>query len=294
MIEQCELAYQLNNHPIYTISELWSCLVSLFAIPSLIYFLTRKVMLMRFHGNLKVLLMAYFSSLLLLSTVTFLGYIYQITSSQASNSKCGLLLESKIFKLSHIPLLFMLTCSLLLPIGFSIERSIALRMAKKYEHVRTFLGPILVFILVGIDFLAVKLDLENETFSGPYLSFILVPSTSATQFNIFFVFLLAVQIFNLICNCFLLKIQRRLNLRYLRRDCSLSLRYEMEEISQSSKFTLIVSFTHALFAGWYVICALLTRKLGESFFNFPINQVIIFVAAMLTNQMIRYYSYVRV
>lgn len=78
----------------------------------------------------------------------FVLQIYQITSSQASNSKCGLLLESKIFKLSHIPLLFMLTCSLLLPIGFSIERSIALRMAKKYEHVRTFLGPILVFILV--------------------------------------------------------------------------------------------------------------------------------------------------
>ena len=45
----------------------------------------------------------------------------------------------------------------------------------------------------------------------------------------------------------------------------------MEEITQSSKFTFIITFTHLLFFGVYTICSILVRVLGQSFFGSLIN-----------------------
>uniref|UniRef100_A0A1I7U8L5 Serpentine receptor class gamma n=1 Tax=Caenorhabditis tropicalis TaxID=1561998 RepID=A0A1I7U8L5_9PELO len=62
--------------------------------------------------------------------------------------------------------------------------------------------------------------------------------------------------------------------RYFRRNHSLSLRYEMEEILQSSKFTLIISFSHLLFFGWYIVNTILIRQLGEAFFKNFLNYTV--------------------
>uniref|UniRef100_A0A1I7U8L7 G protein-coupled receptor n=1 Tax=Caenorhabditis tropicalis TaxID=1561998 RepID=A0A1I7U8L7_9PELO len=52
---------------------------------------------------------------------------------------------------------------------------------------------------------------------------------------------------------------------------SLSTKYAMEEITQSSKFTLIVTFTHLLFFGVYTACSIFVRVLGQPFFGSFIN-----------------------
>ncbi|KAF1766011.1 hypothetical protein GCK72_005966 [Caenorhabditis remanei] len=52
------------------------------------------------------------------------------------------------------------------------------------------------------------------------------------------------------------------------------MRYAMEEILQSSKFTLVITFTHLLFFGTYTICSILVRVLGESFFGSFINHYV--------------------
>ncbi|EFO91323.1 hypothetical protein CRE_11915 [Caenorhabditis remanei] len=270
---QCELAYQLSNHLIYRLSQLYSFFVSLLAIPSLLFFIIKKVLPLQFHGNLKCLLIVYFSSSLVFSFESCLGFGYQFLEPFFVTTKCNLLIDPSLFKWFHTITLFTMTISMLLPIGFSIERFVALSCAKRYEHVRTLLGPILVFSLIGIDLLFIILIYQNEQFLGSYVSFILVPSTSAFRFNLFFYFLLFVQFFNLTCNCFLLKINNKLKSRYnryIQRKTTLSLRYEMEEINYSSRFTLVVSFTHLLFVGCYVILGILARTLGESFF---VNQV---------------------
>lgn len=59
--------------------------------------------------------------------------------------------------------------------------------------------------------------------------------------------------------------------RLLLHKTSLSTRYAIEEISQSSKFTLIITFTHLLFFGCNTICSILVRVLGEPFFGSFIN-----------------------
>ncbi|PIC46918.1 hypothetical protein B9Z55_006445 [Caenorhabditis nigoni] len=45
----------------------------------------------------------------------------------------------------------------------------------------------------------------------------------------------------------------------------------MEEISQSSRFTLTVTFAHLLFFGWYVGSILFTRTVGPDFFGGTVN-----------------------
>uniref|UniRef100_A0A8R1DME0 Uncharacterized protein n=1 Tax=Caenorhabditis japonica TaxID=281687 RepID=A0A8R1DME0_CAEJA len=48
----------------------------------------------------------------------------------------------------------------------------------------------------------------------------------------------------------------------------------MQEIYVSSTFTLVVSFTHLLFVGWYLVSTLFIRTLGQSFFNGYINYTV--------------------
>uniref|UniRef100_A0A1I7U8M1 Serpentine receptor class gamma n=1 Tax=Caenorhabditis tropicalis TaxID=1561998 RepID=A0A1I7U8M1_9PELO len=62
--------------------------------------------------------------------------------------------------------------------------------------------------------------------------------------------------------------------RNRRHNSTLSAKYEMEEISQSSKFTLIVTFSHLLFFGWYVTSILFIRTVGENFFGGYINYTV--------------------
>ncbi|CAL2033463.1 unnamed protein product [Caenorhabditis brenneri] len=156
---------------------------------------------------------------------------------------------------------------MLLPIGFSIERFVALAMAKNYEDVRTLLGPVLVIILITADVNLIYNVFQQEKFNDPFISFILIPSTSAVQFNNFFWFLLYVEITNFLMNCVILLVHGRLKARLLRQKSSLSVRYELEEISQSSKFTLVVSFTHLLFVGWYLVAIIFVRTVGQDFFG---------------------------
>ena len=47
-----------------------------------------------------------------------------------------------------------------------------------------------------------------------------------------------------------------------------------KEISQSSQFTLIVTFTHLFFFGWYVTSILFTRTVGQDFFGGYINYTV--------------------
>ncbi|KAF1766013.1 hypothetical protein GCK72_005968 [Caenorhabditis remanei] len=163
---------------------------------------------------------------------------------------------------------------MLLPIGFSIERFVALLMAEKYENVRTLLGPIIVVLLIGLDLAMVRTVYAKDMFSDVYLSFVLTPTTSTSQVNIYFFSLLAVKIFNLISNCILIKIHNRVKTRYYRRNNTLSLRYEMEEIIQSSKFTLIISFSHLLFFGWYIVNTIFVRTFGESILGGFLNYTV--------------------
>uniref|UniRef100_A0A8R1EGI0 Uncharacterized protein n=1 Tax=Caenorhabditis japonica TaxID=281687 RepID=A0A8R1EGI0_CAEJA len=65
------------------------------------------------------------------------------------NSSCDLIIENPLFKYVHVLVLFLMTVPMLLSVGFSVERIVAMALAHKYEHIRTFLGPLLVVFLVS-------------------------------------------------------------------------------------------------------------------------------------------------
>uniref|UniRef100_A0A1I7U8L3 G_PROTEIN_RECEP_F1_2 domain-containing protein n=1 Tax=Caenorhabditis tropicalis TaxID=1561998 RepID=A0A1I7U8L3_9PELO len=268
-LTKCELAYEISHHPVYRFAQFWTFFVSFLAIPSLLYFLLKRIIRLPFHGNLKFMLICYFFSSFAFAVVMFFDFGYHFIIPFVASSKCALILDSQLFKYGHLGMTLFMTIPMLLPIGFSIERFFALGMAKNYESVRTLLGPILVIILIITDLNLIYNVFENEKFNDPFISFILIPSTSAAQFNNFFWFLLYVEITNFLLNCIILSVHSHLKTRYrfLRQHSTLSVRFELEEISQSSKFTLVVSFTHLLFVGWYLVAIIFVRTVGQDFFG---------------------------
>lgn len=114
---------------------------------------------------------------------------------------------------------------MIMPFGFSIERIIALRMAKSYENVRTVLGPLLIFVLVsyvlnltfvitqicqiGIDLILLFTVFRDESFNDSFISFILIPATTAQTFNSYCWILLYAELGNLLCNCIILLVHSK-------------------------------------------------------------------------------------
>uniref|UniRef100_A0A1I7U8L8 Serpentine Receptor, class T n=2 Tax=Caenorhabditis tropicalis TaxID=1561998 RepID=A0A1I7U8L8_9PELO len=171
--------------------------------------------------------------------------------------------------IGHILVLFLLTTPMVFPIGFSIERFIAIGMASRYETTPTLIGPILVVLLIIPNVIVFFFIFQNETFDDIFISFLMLPSTSANQFTSHLWNLMYIKVVNVICNIVLLMIQSVLKPKY--QKSSLSTKYAMEEITQSPKFTLIVTFTHLLFFGVYTACSIFVRVLGQPFFGSFIN-----------------------
>uniref|UniRef100_A0A1I7U8L6 Serpentine Receptor, class T n=1 Tax=Caenorhabditis tropicalis TaxID=1561998 RepID=A0A1I7U8L6_9PELO len=209
---KCELAGQIVYHPVYRLSQFWTLFVSVSAVPSLFYFLLKRIFKLSFHGNLKCLLTTYFVCIFLYAVVLTFDFTYHCIVPFFVTSNCGLIIDETLYKYGHFTSLFLLTTPMLLPFGFTIERFVAIGLAHRYESIRTLMGPIFCFALVCFH--------QNK---------------------------------------------------YLQKKTTLSLRYALEEISQSSKFTLIVTFTHLLFFGTYTTASILVRELGQSFFGSYLN-----------------------
>nr|prf chemosensory receptor [Caenorhabditis elegans] len=254
---ECQLANEVTYHPVYRIAQLWTFVVSILAIPALYIFLMKRILPLPFHGNIKFLLVCYFSA----------SFVYHVVAPLFITSMCDLIIRPSLYKVGNLSLTLFMTIQMIMPLGFSIERFIALSMTKSYENVRTFLGPLLVFTLIGIDLALLYHVFRDEKFEDSFISFALVPETSAIPFNSYFWELLYAEIGNFICNCIFLLVHSKFKARFLHQQRSLSVRYLLEEISQTSKFTLIVSFTHLLFVGWYLIATIFVRTIGEDFFG---------------------------
>ncbi|EFO91468.1 CRE-SRB-13 protein [Caenorhabditis remanei] len=268
---KCELAFQLTYHPIYRLSQFYTFSISVLAAPALLYLMVKKLFRLHFHGNLKTLLIAYLISIFLYAVIVCFDFGYHFFVPFFVTSKCNLIIDKSLYKYIHVPTLFLLTTPMMFPIGFSIERFIAVGMSCRYEKTPTLLGPILPFLLPLPNILIFYSIFKNEKYDDSFISFLMLPNTSAVQFNNYIWYLLYLKIGNLVLNFFLLLMHRRLKTRYLLQKSSLSMRYAMEEILQSSKFTLAITFTHLLFFGTYTICSILVRVLGEPFFDSFIN-----------------------
>lgn len=85
---KCDLAFQISYHPIYRLAQFWTLSVSLLAVPSLLYFLLKRVLLLPFHGNLKCLLITYFSSIFLYALVLCFDFVSFFFEFQCLHASC--------------------------------------------------------------------------------------------------------------------------------------------------------------------------------------------------------------
>ncbi|EFO97735.1 hypothetical protein CRE_16123 [Caenorhabditis remanei] len=266
---KCELAYQLTYQPVYRASQFYTFGVSFLAVPALLAFIYKRILSLSFHGNLRVLLVAYFSSVLLYAIVLCFAFGYHAFSPFFIKSECGLIIDRTLFQIGHIVVLFCLTFPMMFPIGFTIERFVATAMSSSYENTRTLLGPILVIVLSLPNFYTFYRIFENEKFEDIFISFLMLPSTSATQFTNYLWTLLYIKFGNTMANMVLLIVHSILKPQY--QKSSLTTKYAMEEITKTSKFTMTITFTHLLFFGIYTACSLFVRVLGQQFFGSFIN-----------------------
>ncbi|KAF1754196.1 hypothetical protein GCK72_020756 [Caenorhabditis remanei] len=121
----------------------------------------------------------------------------------------------------------------------------------------------------GFNFYTFYKIFENEKFRDIFNSFLMLPSTSATQFTIYLWTLLYIKFGNTMANMVLLIVHSILKPQY--QKSSLTTKYAMEEITKTSKFTMTITFTHLLFFGIYTACSLFVRVLGQQFFGSFIN-----------------------
>ncbi|EGT52524.1 hypothetical protein CAEBREN_07398 [Caenorhabditis brenneri] len=270
--EECLLAHQLNNDIYFLGSLFFSSVVSLIASPSLIYFIYSKLLTAKFHTNLKILLILYFGSLSLFSLGVSFGFGYRFVITFFVQNDCELLIDPIFFKYYHLGLLGLMTFSMLLPIGFAIERFIALFNAKIYEHSFKHLGSIISTILFAFEDLLLWLIYKDETFAGPHYALVLVPTTSATLFNLFFYFFIGVQLFSLVCTVIILIQNRRMAQK--KENQTVSMRFVMIEVYEATRLMVVVGFLHVFFVGCYVVGGLTVRLLGPSYFDSVANYLI--------------------
>ncbi|PIC17492.1 hypothetical protein B9Z55_023715 [Caenorhabditis nigoni] len=261
LAEHCQLADELSNHIVYRLLLGYSFLACFIATPAQIYFFVKICLKFHCQGNIKFLLNVYFLVSLLFSLISACAFGWRNIVTQFATD-CNLLIHRYFFTAYHLPSLFLMTLQMLIPVGFSIERYVALKNAGSYEHRKTRLGPVLAAILAAVDSLCMLFLFSDEPFQGPFISLILVPPASAAHFNIYCAILLLIQIGNLVVNVILLKKQKIQPSVH-----NLSYRYEMEEFKDATNFILFVSFWHIVFAGSYVIGGSLARLVGPMVFD---------------------------
>ncbi|ULT81560.1 hypothetical protein L3Y34_011498 [Caenorhabditis briggsae] len=261
LAEYCQLAEELSSHIVYRLLLGYSFLACFIATPAQIYFFVKICLKFHCQGNIKFLLNVYFFVSLLFSLISACAFGWRNIVTQFATD-CNLLINKFFFTAYHLPSLFLMTLQMLIPVGFSIERYVALKNAGSYEHRKTRLGPVLTAILAAVDSLVMLFLFCDEPFHGPFISLILVPPASAAHFNIYCVILLLIQIGNLVVNVILLKKQKIQPSVH-----NLSYRYEMEEFKDATNFILFISFWHIVFAGSYVIGGSLARLVGPMVFD---------------------------
>ncbi|CAO4387967.1 unnamed protein product [Caenorhabditis nigoni] len=271
-LELCKLAQELNGIIWYRILLVWSFLACFFATYSQSSFILNKILRLRFQGNMTFLLFAYFTTSALFSMVSTGGFGWRNAASLFSTN-CDLLIDRDIFIWYHLSSLVMMTMQMLIPLGFSIERIVAFNNAGHYEHRKTKLGPLIFLFLTAVDGLIIYGVFHTEKFAGPFVSLILVPSSTALYFNIYYIVLLLIQIFNMVIIIVLMRLMKQKP-----RNNVLSLRYEIEEFKDASDFIFHISSYHIFFAGCYVSFGLLARYCGPLLFD----KVVYYTAARAT------------
>ncbi|CAL2035920.1 unnamed protein product [Caenorhabditis brenneri] len=204
-----------------------------------------------------------------------------------STTPCDLIVPSLPHKLSLSTVSFLLTLSTLFPILITFERYFAMKNAEKYEKMRCFLGPILVGINVSVNFGVCWNVFKDEVFMDGAVSFSVYPADAAQKVGArlgsgstkaqlshnlgllysipfqMFTFFIVIFCLNLLVLLFdFLLLRKNLQLKNQLKNSSLTTKYQLEEVYQSTKFSLFLIFIHIFSFGVYVAAVVFFRYFG--------------------------------
>ncbi|CAI2347680.1 unnamed protein product [Caenorhabditis sp. 36 PRJEB53466] len=263
-------AYQLTFHPIYRTSQYYQLTILSASICPLLYFIASKLWKSSFHGNLKWLLIGYFTSILIFSLVFAVETALQILIPLLSTSPCDLIISEAYYTLGNALFSLTMTMSTFFPISITCERFVAAKNATSYERTTVILGPALTVLVILLDSSIIFQIYTggNVTFSQGSISFIFFTDVIASRMYTFFWTMLCVNLVNLLLTSLLVRQNSR-----LKREghVSLGTKYQLEEVYLSTKFAASVIFLHTLFFGGYICIAMLARYFGDQVITDPVD-----------------------
>uniref|UniRef100_A0A1I7THY2 7TM_GPCR_Srx domain-containing protein n=1 Tax=Caenorhabditis tropicalis TaxID=1561998 RepID=A0A1I7THY2_9PELO len=272
-MSNCTASFLLAYNPIYRTSSIYQMVISIGSIVPLGYFLGFKLLKSSFHLNLKFIFIGYFVSMILFSAIYAGTATTQAIIALISYTECDVIIPSVPHKYLLTTISFLLTLSTLFPISITIERYYAMKNAEKYEKMKMILGPCLVGINILLNFCVIFNIFHRESFSDPSVSFSVYPAVAAQKvgslaaskypfFQIFTVFLILFCL-NLIDVLFdFILLRQNISLKKKLKNSSLTTKYQLEEVYQSTKFSLFIVFIHIFSFGLYVSAVVFFRYLG--------------------------------
>ncbi|CCD69930.1 Serpentine receptor class beta-11 [Caenorhabditis elegans] len=265
--QACITAFNLAYNLVFQASNYYQMIISFCSVFPLIYFLLFKLSKSSFHGNLKTIFISYFVSLVAFSMTHLTTSTTQIIKSIISTDNCDLIISPFPHKIWNFFILFFLTLSTFFPCSVTIERYFAMETAEKYEKASVVMGPILVGFNVLLNFCIIFNMLKDESYTDGNVSFSVIPAVAAQKAFTFFIIIFFVNLVDVIFDLILLRMNLKLKLQL--KNSSLAVKYQLEEVYQSTKFSVFLILIHIISFGIYVSAVVFFRYFGNLIISDP-------------------------
>ncbi|KAF1762565.1 hypothetical protein GCK72_010827 [Caenorhabditis remanei] len=191
----------------------------------------------------------------------------QSIKALTSTDPCDVSINPFYHKILVSTVSFLLTLSTSFPFSITIERYYSMKTAEKYEKTPVILGPILVGINVLVNFGIIIKVFKDESFSDAAVSFSAYPAAPAQTMFTFFVILFFLNLIDVLFDIILLR--QNLRLKKLLTNSSLTAKYQLEEVYQSTKFSVFLILIHIISFGIYVSAVIFFRYFGTLIISDP-------------------------
>ncbi|CAI5441321.1 unnamed protein product [Caenorhabditis angaria] len=270
----CDFEYQIVTHYLYKFTQYYTAFVSLLVIIIMYLRLWKQLYKSVFQKNLKFLFFSFFGMIFIFSVLQFVLAMYQAIKPYFITNYCDLIYSQLSYRYLHILTLLSMSTTVFFPLVISFERLIAMSNTATYEYSKLLLGPILMLLAVSFNTTILFIVYDGETFSESTVTYTNIPSTSSTHMNMYYGFLLIVNLPNFAISLFIQKRNLYLKKR-LQLDASLTRKYAVEEIIQSTKFTFGINMMHLTFFGCFLTFIFIFRSIRNGLFqDLVIQQVV--------------------
>ncbi|KAF1762556.1 hypothetical protein GCK72_010818 [Caenorhabditis remanei] len=205
--------------------------------------------------------------MILFSKVYIITAFIQTIKAFISTDPCDLSIIPFYHKRFLFAIVFLLTLSTSFPFSITIERYYAMKTAEKYEKTPVILGPILVGVNTLVNLGIMYNIFKDESFSDPSVSFSVYPPVAAQKIFTFCFVLFFLNLIDVLFDIILLR--QNLRLKKLLTNSSLTAKYQLEEVYQSTKFSVFLILIHIISFGIYVSAVAFFRYFGSLIISDP-------------------------